>query len=162
MSGSTIDELSLFQGFSQEDRARVYPFFLTNYFSAGTVLFDQGDPAEYLYIVLEGEVNIRYKPEDGPALVVARVKDEGVVGWSAAIGSSNYTSAAVCAVDCQALRVRGQDLRQVCELYPQIGALLLERLAAMIAERLRNTHPHVVAMLEQGLLTPVEKPGSPE
>ena len=30
-------------------------------------------------------------------------------------------------------------------------ALLLERLAAVIAERLRNTHHHVIALLEQGL-----------
>jgi CRP/FNR family cyclic AMP-dependent transcriptional regulator len=158
MSGRVLDDLTLFQGLNQEDRERVLPLFVPDYFPTGTVLFDQGDLAERLYIILEGEVSIRYKPEDGPALIVARVHDEGVVGWSAAIGSPTYTSAAVCTTDCHVLCVRSLDLRQLCEGHPQTGSLLLERLAALIAERLRNTHPQVIAMLEHGLRADGDKP----
>ena len=160
MSGRVLDDLTLFQGLSQEDRERVLPMFAPDYFPAGTVLFEQGDLAAQLYIVLEGEVSIRYKPEDGPPLIVSRVHDEGVVGWSAAIGSPTYTSAAVCTADCYVLRVRSTDLRHLCEEYPQTGSLLLERLAALIAERLRNTHPQVIAMLEHGLHANGDKPFS--
>jgi NTE family protein len=120
-------------------------------YSIGDVIFEQGDLAEYLYLVVEGEVLVRFKPDDGPALTVARVRPQGVVGWSAALGSPEYTSSAVCSEDSQMLRVRGEDLRELCEKYPEAGTLVLERLAAVIAERLRNTHDYVMAMLEQGL-----------
>jgi hypothetical protein len=56
------------------------------------------------------------------------------------------------------LRVRNSDLRQLCENYPETGLLFLDRLAAMIAERLRTTHPQLVTMLEQGLAVHIIKP----
>jgi hypothetical protein len=49
------------------------------------------------------------------------------------------------------LRVRGEDLRNLCNENPDTGILILERLATVIAERLRNTHDHVMALLLQGL-----------
>jgi CRP-like cAMP-binding protein len=140
MSGDLFNDLSLFKDFSLAQCNVLRPLFIPRH-----------DPAEYLYIVVDGEISIRFKPDDGPALIVARVRPEGVVGWSAALGSPTYTSAAICSTECQMLRVRSQDLRQLCEQDPETATLLLERLAAVIAERLRNTHHHVMALLEQGL-----------
>jgi len=151
MHDDLFEGLALFKDFSTRQRAVLRPLFRPRHEPTGTVIFEQGDPAEYLYIVVEGEINIRYKPEDGPAIIVARVRPEGVVGWSAALGSPAYTSAAICTAECQMLRVRSQDLRQLCEDDPETATLLLERLAEVIAERLRNTHHHVMALLEQGL-----------
>jgi CRP-like cAMP-binding protein len=124
---------------------------------AGTILFDQGDLTECLYVVVDGEVVIRYKPDDGPALIVAHVHRDGVVGWSAAIGSPVYTSSAVCVTESELLRISNSDLRRLCADHPQTGALLLERLATVVAERLRNTHGQIMALLEQGMNINVEK-----
>jgi CRP/FNR family cyclic AMP-dependent transcriptional regulator len=151
MSGDLFNDLSLFKDFSLAQCNVLRPLFIPRHEPAGTTIFEQGDPAEYLYIVVDGEISIRFKPDDGPAIIVARVRPEGVVGWSAALGSPTYTSAAICSTECQMLRVRSQDLRQLCEQDPETATLLLERLAAVIAERLRNTHHHVMALLEQGL-----------
>jgi len=151
MSGNLLENFSLFQGFSAAEKACLRPLFLFSYVPEGTILFDQGDPADHLYIIADGEVVIRYKPEDGPTLVLTRVHREGVVGWSAAIGSRAYTSSAVCAADSQLLRVRSEDLRQFAEIHPETANLLLERLAMVIAERLRHTHPEIMTLLEQGL-----------
>jgi len=127
---------------------------------AGSLLFEQGDLAEYLYIVAEGEIIIRYKPDDGPALILTRVHKEGVVGWSAVIGNPIYTSSAICATHSQLLRVRSQDLRHFAETNPRTANLLLEQLALVIAERLRHTHPQIMMMLEQGLHIDVAHPVS--
>ena len=74
------------------------------------MIFAQGDRAEFLYVVVEGEVSIQFKPDDGPALVVSRIKDGGVFGWSAAFGRGSYTSGATCTDSAKLLRVRGTDL----------------------------------------------------
>jgi len=151
MSGNLLEDFSLFQGFSAGERECLRPLFLFIFVPEGTILFEQGDPAEHLYIIADGEVIIRYKPEDGPTLVLTRVHKEGVVGWSAVIGSRIYTSSAVCAENSQLLRVRSDDLRHFAEIYPETANLLLERLATVIADRLRHTHPEIMALLEQGL-----------
>jgi CRP-like cAMP-binding protein len=146
-----FDHLILFRDLSPQQRDLLRPLFAPCDYLAGDILFEQGDPAEYLYVLLHGEVIIRFKPDDGPALIVARILPEGVVGWSSALGSPTYTSGAMCVTDCQMARVRGQDLCKVIESDPETGTLVLERLAAVIAERFRNTHGQVINLLEQGL-----------
>lgn len=151
MYSDEFNHLTLFKDLAPSQIVLMKTIFKSDCEPAGNVLFNQGDPAEFLYLVIDGEVIIRYKPEDGPAIIVSRVRAEGVVGWSSALGSPAYTSSAICTTDCQFLRVRGEDLRRLCEKYPDSGALILERLAIVIAERLRNTHDHVITLLEQGL-----------
>jgi CRP-like cAMP-binding protein len=158
MSDCILDHVLAFQGFSQEQISRIRPLFLLIYAPTGTVIFEQGEPAESLYVLINGEVAIRFKPDDGPEGVIAHVRPEGVVGWSAALGNPHYTSSAVCTSDCQMLRVRKSDLRHLCEDYPETGLLFLDRLAAMIAERLRTTHPQLMVLLEQGLSVHIVKP----
>jgi CRP-like cAMP-binding protein len=150
MSGNLLEDFSLFQGFSAGEKEILRPLFLFSYAPEGTILFEQGDSAEHLYIIADGEVMIRYKPEDGPTLVLTRVHKEGVVGWSAVIGSRIYTSTAVCAENSQLLRVRSEDLRHFARII-ETANLLLERLARVIADRLRHTHPEIMTLLEQGL-----------
>ncbi len=158
MPDDDYDQLTLFQGLTPSQCMLVKPLFQCVYEPAGSLIFDQGDLAEYLYLVVDGEVVIRYKPEDGPAILVARVRPEGIVGWSSALNSPIYTSSAVCTTDCRMLRVRGHDLRDLCENYPETGSLMLERLAVVIAERLRNTHDHVITLLEHGLRQGEDRP----
>jgi CRP-like cAMP-binding protein len=62
-----------------------------------------------------------------------------------------YTSGAVATCDSLAYRIRGSNLVQIREKYPETGRILLERLASVIAERLRSTHPQVLGILTQGL-----------
>ncbi len=154
-----FDNLPLFEGLTPEQCALLQEIFMPCAYEAGTLLFAQGDPAEHLYIVLQGEVVVNFKPDDGPPITVARVHRNGVVGWSAALGSRTYTSAALCAEDSRLLCVRGADLRRLCELHTDTSVVFLDRLATVIAERLRNTHEQVVALLELGLRNGVHSSG---
>lgn len=149
--GYSVELSSAFENLNEDQLELVGPLFVPRHEPAGTVLFDQGDPAECIYVVIKGEVHINYKPEDGPSLIVARIRPTGVVGWSAALGNPNYTSAAYCADDSSMLCIRGEELRKLYEENPEIGEIILEHLAVMIAERLRNTHSHVIALLQKGL-----------
>jgi toluene monooxygenase system ferredoxin subunit len=125
------------------------------------VIFSQDDRAEFLYIVAKGEVSIEFKPDDGPALVVSRIKEDGVFGWSAAFGSGFYTSGAKCTESAQLLRLRGKDLKMLRENHPETGILILERLAAVVARRMEKSgdHSQVVAFLEHGLKNGVKPIG---
>jgi CRP-like cAMP-binding protein len=152
MTGDIYDRLPFFSDLTMEQRELLHPLFIPVDCYSGTVLFEQGEPAEFLYLVVVGEVVIRFKPDDGTPITVARVRPGGIVGWSAALGSRSYTSGAVCEEYTQMLRLAGRDLRNLCCRHPETGIVILERLAAVIAERLRNTHEQVMALLKQGIL----------
>lgn len=151
MSEILFDQISLFDGLKASQRALLQPLFKPCHCETDQIIFHQGDRAEYLYVVVEGEVSIEYKPDDGPVLPVTRVTAGRVFGWSAVLGSESYTSRAICLSDSALLRVRGVDLKSLCDKYPDTGILILENLAAVIAERLRGTHTQVVDLLRYGL-----------
>ncbi|HZD55749.1 MAG TPA: cyclic nucleotide-binding domain-containing protein [Anaerolineales bacterium] len=146
-----LEELPLFKGMSLAQLELLRPLFVPYECYEGTVLFEQNEPAEFLYLVITGEMMIQYKPDDGPALTVARVRPGGLVGWSALIGRRFYTSAVMCTTHATMLRVNGADLQKLCEQDPKTGVLVLERLADVIAERLRNTQPQVLSLLEKSI-----------
>ena len=141
--------LPLFRDISPEGMALVRTQFVPCHYSLGTVLFEQGNLTDNLYIVVEGEVGVRFKPDDAPPINVAKVGSGGVVGWSAALGSPSYTSSAVCLCDCLLIRIRSEDLHDLCVNHPETGGIILDRLAAVISDRLRNSHHQVFNLLEQ-------------
>jgi CRP/FNR family cyclic AMP-dependent transcriptional regulator len=147
--------LPFFQDLPDEHSELLEGLFTSCDFYSGSVLFEQGDPADFLYLVVSGEVVIHYKPEDGSIITVARVRDGGIVGWSAALGNAKYTSTAECTNYSQLLRVRGDELRSLCIQYPDLSDVVLDRLACVIAKRLRKSHEQVMRLLKQSLETNV-------
>lgn len=105
--------------------------------------------ARYLYILLEGEVNVHYKPYDGPVLTVARILPGGVFGWSAALRREVYSSGALAVEPSKVYRMSGTDLQVICKLYPETGTIWLDHLAGVIAERLSSKHSQVLNILRQ-------------
>jgi CRP-like cAMP-binding protein len=159
MPSDVFTQLPFFQGLSAEQLALLRPLFTPCDYQAGETIFEQGDRAEYLYILVIGKVSIEFKPHDGPVLTIAHLKPGGVFGWSAALGSHAYTSGATSAQYTQLLRVRGTDLSGLCERNQTLSEIILNRLADVIAERIRSAHPQVIAMLESGLLNGAHKTG---
>ena len=143
--------LSIFQGMEPAQIAALSPYLDEVHFQRGQVIFTQGQPADCLYILLWGEVEVRYKPYDGPALTVARIKPGDVVGWSAALGRDEYTSGAEASEESTAYRIRAENLQRLYAADPVAGGIMLERLASVIAERLRNTHSSILDLLSQGM-----------
>ena len=150
MPGDIFEKLTFFQGLSPAQLTQLRPYFELCDCPPAMSIFAQGSPAIFLYIVVAGEVLVEFKPYDAPPMVIARVKPGGVFGWSAALGNQAYTSGAISTTFSQVLRVQGEDLRALCEKNQDIADIILKRLADVIAER-HNVHPHIMAILENGL-----------
>jgi CRP-like cAMP-binding protein len=159
MAETIFDQLPLFEGLTPRQQALIRPLFVPCDYYTDSMLFEQGDIAEFLYLVVRGEVLVVFKPDDGPAITVAKIIPGGVVGWSAALGSPTYTSGAMCTTYSQLLRVRGADLRKLCEQHDEVGLLITNRLADVIAQRLSRTHEQVAALLGLGLRNGVHADG---
>ena len=143
--------LAIFQGMDPVQIAALSPYLDEVHLQRGQVIFAQGQGADFLFILLSGEVEVRYKPYDGPALTVARIKPGDVFGWSAALGRDEYTSSAQAVQDGAAYRIRAENLQHLIDADPKAGGIMLERLASVIAERLRNTHSSILDLLSQGI-----------
>jgi len=151
MNKELLDRFALIEGFTENQINLLSPLIDDVKYEDDQVIFNQGDRADFLYFVLDGKVSIRFNPEDGPVLSVAQVEEGGVFGWSSAMGSGSYTSSAVCTDSGVFIRIEGKELKTLCQDHPETGILILNRLAGVIAQRLRGTHEQVVDLLNRGL-----------
>jgi len=150
-----LSSLNIFKNFRDDQLALVEPLLSLNTFAEGESIFNQGDRAKHICVILEGKVDIRFKPDDHDMITVARLTRDGVFGWSAAFGSGTYTSGAIAITDVKLLCVSGDDLKKLNEDDPKTGKLMLDQLAKMISQRLDRKNAQgrdqVAAMLEHGL-----------
>jgi CRP-like cAMP-binding protein len=151
MESVKLRNLSFFEGYSTYELDLLAPYFAEHSFNEGDVIFEQEEHAEFLYLVMEGTVMIRFKPEDGPPMKVAHILVGGVFGWSAVMGNEAYTSGAVTLEECKVLKVRGADLQKLTSKYPNLGKKILDRLAAVISERWQNRQSQVISFLSKCL-----------
>lgn len=124
-----------------------------------SIIFAQDQYADYFYILHRGEVEIRYKPYDGPYLKVATVGHGEVFGWSSLLRHECYTSAAISVMQSLTYRISGLALQRLCEKHPATGLILLERLSRVISSRLNATQAEVARMLQNGLQNDLRKQG---
>jgi CRP-like cAMP-binding protein len=115
---------------------------------AQNLICKQGERARHMYVLQSGEVQIKYKPYDGPRISLTKLHKGDVFGWSAVIGNDLYTSDAVSTTDVQVLRVRGEALRRLCMEYPAAGRAILEKLAKSVSPRWVHAQEQIQTMLK--------------
>lgn len=135
-----------------EDLAPAQTTLLTSIFEdfscpVDAVIFEQGEPAHHLYLILAGKVIIRYKPYDGPPIILTRLSKGDVFGWSAVIGSPKYTSSIVSEDALRAIRVHRKELWNLVEEHPETGRTIIDRLAQMVSPRWKNAHAQIQPLL---------------
>jgi CRP-like cAMP-binding protein len=114
---------------------------------AGTAVIQQGSPADYIYLVLEGKAEVSFKPYDGAPITVSHVGKDGLFGWSALVGSQTYTSSVWAIESLETVRIRGSELRKLCMDHPDAGKDILESLANAASSRWKNAHEQVKSIL---------------
>ena len=148
---NTLSRFSIFKPLNQTDMDLLNPLFESYACNTGTVVLQQGKPADYLYLIVNGKVEISYKPYDGNSITVAHVEEGGLFGWSAVVGSDTYTSSAIAIEALEAVRVRGSDLRKFCIEHPETGKDILEHLAKSVSSRWQDANEQVKSILAQGI-----------
>jgi CRP-like cAMP-binding protein len=143
-------EISVFKGFTARQLELLGTAFESFYLPSGTHVFEQGQTADYLYILTSGKVIIRYKPYDGPPLNVATIEKGGVFGWSVALGRNVYSSGALVVEDSQGYRISKEQLMDLCAEAPKTSAVLLKQLASVVNNRMDPTYAAILKILEDG------------
>ena len=146
-----MDQIDIFKDLDKDEMELLKPLFESLSCRAGIVVFQQGAPADFLYFIITGKVEMSFKPYDGTPITVAHMEKGGLFGWSAVVGSENYTSSATAIKEVKAFRVRGTELRKFCVEHPEAGKDILERLADGVSSRWKDAHRQVQSILLQGL-----------
>ena len=110
-------------------------------FDRGTTIFLQGEPAENVYIVLDGWVKLFRISQSGAEAVVAVFTKGQSFGEAAAFQNEVYPVAAEAVTDCRVMPVRAGLVLGMMKTHPELCT-------AMLASTFRHLHA-LVAQVEQ-------------
>ena len=113
---------------------------------AGETVFEENSSGSELYIIAQGEVEIRLNPavispEDvgGSPATIATLRRGQSFGEIALVDQGLRSASAVCAADTMLLVLPHRQLLDLCEANPPLGYHLMRNLAADLALKIRNT-----------------------
>ena len=102
----------------------------------GTLLFAAGGPAAPLYLVVSGRVSLELAPGDHSPLVVQTVGPGELLGLSWLAEKAHWQWDARAAVDTCLVEFSVVGLRRLWASDHELERILMERIAATLAERL--------------------------
>jgi CRP/FNR family cyclic AMP-dependent transcriptional regulator len=107
---------------------------------AGAIIFREGEPTDFLYLLLEGAVALEiHLPARGRQTILTLGPNE-VLGWSAMIPAVHLRTATARALEpTRAASFDAAALRAACESDHDLGYYIYRRLANVIAARLTAT-----------------------
>ncbi len=114
------------------------------FFQSGTLIFQEGEQAEWLYILIKGSVDLLYLvdlltyPKQEKELVFGSIQPGEIFGISALIEPHILTSTGRAAKDCHVIQIDAKKLIALCEqdeklaygLYNQVAKAAIARLNA--------------------------------
>ena len=113
-------------------------------YKAGDTIFAQGEHGTRLYIVAEGQVLLKrtfYLGDRTATTPLALLGKGRAIGWTSLLYGPRYaTASAVCQKPTRVISVEGTALRTVLEREPSIGFRVMDRLACMLGDRLREAY----------------------
>lgn len=102
-------------------------------YAAGARIYDAGDVADDIFVVVSGRADHVFKPEVGAREPLKRVTRGGVFGWAGLLLGQTRRLASVSAAEpTEVLRIDTEALVGVLEAEPQEGGHVMECFATMI------------------------------
>ncbi len=106
-------------------------------FSEGKTIFRQGDEANYLYVLIEGMVDLSVKTGEKFDLLTSKVEKEGAAfGIPSLIDPFHYNMTATCLKPSKALVINAGRVKIDMEKDPQMGMEIMSKLASIYFNRL--------------------------
>lgn len=149
-----LKEANLFNGLLPEELEQIEKLCEVRNIEKGTQLFEAGNSADYLFVVLEGQIELRFKVIYFNASIEIPLENKSrgeAFGWSALIEPYTYTLSAFAAKDCRLLQLRGRDIERLCAENSHLGYVVMSNIAKLIGKQFSALEKALVAEIQQGL-----------
>jgi CRP/FNR family transcriptional regulator, cyclic AMP receptor protein len=133
----------LFTGLSDEALEQIAALAVEEAYQAGQEIFAEQQPADRLFILLCGRVQVHIhlgsslRPDR--ELTVDEVEPGRIIGWSSLVRQQRFTASARALEPVTAIVVDAADLNALFDRNAHIGFVVMKQLANVVASRLSHT-----------------------
>lgn len=144
---NALTRVPLFSGLSERELAFVLERVVSRSYSAGQIVFHEGEPCAGLYVVESGSVRIFKSSAGGREHVLSIEGPGGSVAELPVFDGGNYPASVVAIEDSVLLFVSKQDFQGLCLAHPEVALKVLK----VVGARLRR----LVGIIEELSFTTV-------
>jgi len=120
-------------------------------FEEGTILFDEGQPADALYFLIEGSIDLYYKseeqyhPKTRKEFLVGEINPGEIFSLSSLIEPYVLNATARASQGGRLIKIEAPTLRILAEKDSDLGCKLMHQIAKALMERLKYTRIQLAA-----------------
>lgn len=149
-----LSKVAIFSGLASPEMEFLAPRVVPRTYSAGQIVFSEGDPCSGLYVVASGHVRIFKTSANGREQVLSIDGPGSSVAELPVFDGGNYPASVAAVDDATLLFVSKQDFQELCLAHPQVSLKVLRvvgsrlrRLVGIIEELSFTTVRHRLAAL---------------
>ncbi len=133
------DDVKIFHLLSDDELDQIVPYFQVLCCPAGTTLFNEGDPGDYVGFITSGKLEIKKQTEfKGRQIILAILSKGSFVGELAMIDHLPRSATVVALENSDLVVLKRGSLDAIMEKHPFIGIKLLKGLNRILSIRLRK------------------------
>ncbi len=140
------DKIDTFSFLCLEDLKEISDFFKCRTVPAGNTLWREGDPCDYVAIIVSGRVKIQKETGLKGNHVVLGIYGEGTfVGELCILDDNPRTVTAVALDDTSLVLIMRESFEQLNTKYPELGGKLMKGMLLSVSKRLRGAFDRLVS-----------------
>ena len=159
---SVLEKVEVFKGLNDERLATIQKYVEEREYEKGDKLFSEGDDALHLWIVIEGDVDLRFelpggRPTTKRNTVGARKSKKTlsrVLGWSCFVKPYKMRLSAYCASRrCTVIMIKREDMLSICEKDSRLGFLVMRLMVEVVGYRFQQFQDVVAKTMGEDILS---------
>ncbi|MCX5717305.1 MAG: Crp/Fnr family transcriptional regulator [Nitrospirae bacterium] len=129
-------KIPIFGMLNSSDMEEVNPYLIPATFKKKEVIFSEGDPPNWLYIVTKGKIKITKLSQSGREIILELISPMDFFGGVAVMRGFPYPANAVAMDDAEVLKISRNNLMRILDRFPN----LMYCMAMNIGDRIKGSH----------------------
>jgi CRP-like cAMP-binding protein len=139
MNKQTIAMCHLFEQLSGEQLDALSTIAEEAWYDAGYMVYRQGTRADYMYIVLEGSVELSLQRKNGLGIYIDSLGEDDLFGSCLCLDFGEYSLSARCTRETRMLKISTRELKRLMDADPPLGYLIQRAISRAYFQRYLDT-----------------------
>ena len=133
-----LRDFSCFRNLSEEQLKAVAQITDAVCYPPSRTLFEEGEPGEYLFFLVKGDVEVFYRIGEAGQVHVDTISGEDAVGCSALVEPYTYTATERSLTEVDVLEIDAASLRKLMQKDCRLGFSLQQQIIKVLMGRVLN------------------------
>ncbi|MFQ5640238.1 MAG: Crp/Fnr family transcriptional regulator [bacterium] len=151
---NVLKGISIFEECSRQELEPIAGLCRKATFKLGQRIFEAGNPFEYLCLLSEGEIELRFEVNclnTSREITLDRKFKGETFGWSALTPPQIPSLSAVAVQDSEVLKVSANDIKRLCQENSHLGYVLMKNVSTIISQRFTTLQRTLIDVIQQHL-----------